>query len=196
MVVWSALSRLAPGMVPQGVILLYHRVAEVAHDPQLLCVTPENFVSQMEVIRSRYRPCSLRSLAGRVLQPPGSVAVTFDDGYADNLIYAKPILQKLQVPATVFVSSGFIGTGEMPYWDELDHLLLRAPRLPRRLALDHGDAARTWEFGEEPPAGPGWNVLQPCTLQRQQAYVALCDHLRQASPERRGRVLALSLIHI
>jgi len=42
-----------------------------------------------------------------------SVAITFDDGHANNLHLAYPMLQKYQLPATIFLSSAYVESGEM-----------------------------------------------------------------------------------
>jgi len=188
----GALSRLTSRILPRGIILLYHRVAEGTRDPQLLCVSPENFAAQMQVLRSAYRPGSLRALseAGWLNPWPSRTAVvTFDDGYADNLLNAKPILQRYDIPATVFVASGFVGTRQVPYWDELAHLLLRSPSLPSRLDLALKGGLTSWDFTCEPPVESSWTVLQGSTLARQNAYMVLCAHLRLSPPSEREHLM-------
>ena len=64
--------------------------------------------------------------------PRGAVGVTFDDGYGDNLRNAKPILDRHRVPATVFVTSGYVGARREFWWDELGRVVLHAPRVPER----------------------------------------------------------------
>jgi peptidoglycan/xylan/chitin deacetylase (PgdA/CDA1 family) len=81
------------------------------------------------------------------------VVVTFDDGYADNLWNAKPILEKYDLPATVFVTSGHIGSDREFWWDELDRLLLQGGTLPERLRLSLNGTSYEWEFGELAHAG-------------------------------------------
>ncbi len=94
-----ALTRLFPGTV----ILLYHRVADLAQDPFGLAVAPAHFREHLSVIRRYSRPISLRQLLSELRNgklPRRTVAVTFDDGYADNLYAAKPLLEQSDVPAT------------------------------------------------------------------------------------------------
>src|SRR5215467_2524929 len=122
---------------PKALILLYHRVAELATDPQLLAVSPERFARQMEYLSKHCTVIRLRDLA----EPNGfeadrCVAVTFDDGYADNFVTAAPILRRYQVPATVFVTSGYVGTEREFWWDELERVLLQPSTLPSRLHLE------------------------------------------------------------
>lgn len=103
---------------PDGaLVLLYHRIADPSHDPLGLCVSPRNFGEQMDVLR-------LRAVALDALRP-GAVAVTFDDGYADNVLEAAPRLQG--VPATFFISTGHVEEGWSFWWDTLDRLVSDAP---------------------------------------------------------------------
>lgn len=106
-------------------ILLYHRVAELESDPLELAVTPRHFDEQLAVLRDTCTPVALadvpRLLRARKL-PKRPVALTFDDGYRDNLLAAKPLLERHGVPATVFVASGYVGADREFWWDELDRL--------------------------------------------------------------------------
>ena len=75
-----------------ALILIYHRVADLERDPQLLAVGPANFEAQMEILARKYPVIPLEDLiAGlnRRAVPDGAVVVTFDDGYADNLTTAE-----------------------------------------------------------------------------------------------------------
>ena len=61
--------------------------------------------------------------------------ITFDDGYADVLHHAKPLLERHSVPATVFVATGAIGQRREFWWDELGGLFLQPGTLPEELEL-------------------------------------------------------------
>ncbi len=101
-------------------VLLYHRVLE-RPDP-LRPGEPDlaRFTWQMETLA---RLCNVLPLGEAVQRlrsgtlPPRAVAITFDDGYADNLTVALPVLQRFGLPATVFVASGFLDGGIM--WNDL-----------------------------------------------------------------------------
>jgi len=121
---------------PRGIALLYHRVADVDHDPLGLAVSPANFASHIEALRERIVPLE-RLASGDV--PDGAVAITFDDGYADNL----PALRGIDVPVTVFISTGHVEEGRTFWWDELARLLHTARAQPP-LTVTLGDDTRTW----------------------------------------------------
>ncbi len=97
---------------PRAVVLGYHRVAEEGQDPLRLCTPPSVLERHLQAIRRHGRPVRLLDLAaatGSGHPPPGAVAVTFDDGYADVLLAAKPLLERYEIPATVFVVTGYLG---------------------------------------------------------------------------------------
>jgi len=80
--------------------------------------------------------------------PERAVAITLDDGYADNLHTAKPLFQRFAVPATVFVTTGHVGS-EREFWsDELERLLFQPENLPAMLHLNINGHTRRWELGE------------------------------------------------
>jgi peptidoglycan/xylan/chitin deacetylase (PgdA/CDA1 family) len=57
---------------------------------------------------------------GRITNPDRHhVAITFDDGYRDNFTSAFPILKELGLPATIFLATGYIGTGTIPWYDQV-----------------------------------------------------------------------------
>jgi peptidoglycan/xylan/chitin deacetylase (PgdA/CDA1 family) len=83
-------------------ILTYHSVGSRDHE---MNVDPGDFADQMDWLRDHVEVISLDQAARGI---PG-VAITFDDGYLDNLTNAAPILCKHEIPATAFVVSGRLG---------------------------------------------------------------------------------------
>jgi peptidoglycan/xylan/chitin deacetylase (PgdA/CDA1 family) len=116
---WKLERELTRARFSPSLVLLYHRVADVADDPHRLAVSPTHFREQLEVVAS-LRAVPLRELAEstRRGRPRKGVAVTFDDGYADNLHTALPIAEVLEVPFTVFVVAGKVGDPAPFPWDE------------------------------------------------------------------------------
>jgi peptidoglycan/xylan/chitin deacetylase (PgdA/CDA1 family) len=140
-------------VAPRAVILLYHRIAQAQTDPWSLCVSPQHFAEHLEVLRDGYLPIALRRLAGAVeaRQPlPGSAVITFDDGYADNFHQAKPLLERFDMPATVFVISGSVGSQREFWWDELERIILVPQALPGSLSLSIGGVRFDWRSPRSP----------------------------------------------
>ncbi len=127
--------RIAAPFRSRGVILLYHRVASIAPDRWSLCVSREHFEQHMSVLR-KFRPLRLEDIAARPL--PRSVAVTFDDGYADNLTHAKPVIEKYGIPATFFLATGYIGGSREFWWDELEQLIFQPESVAETLDVSIG----------------------------------------------------------
>jgi peptidoglycan/xylan/chitin deacetylase (PgdA/CDA1 family) len=196
----SALRAARMALRSRGVILLYHRIAAPRTDPLLLCVSPDHFEQHLAVLRKDYHPLSLGELAAAQAAgavPDRAVAITFDDGYADNATAAAPLLRASGQRATVFIAGNCL-EGKPFYYDELEEILLLAPRLPRKIRLTIDGQPLAWELG-------GWarlpkNVAQNYWLwnvdattdptPRQRCYRELFDLLRGASPAVRARALA------
>src|SRR5262245_9223326 len=133
------------------ITLLYHRVADVNQDPFELCVTPNNFSEQMDALRAIGNPISLHQLNAGLRNhnlPRRGILLTFDDGYSDNLHNAKPILDRYEVPATVFVAGGYVGFRGEFWWDELENLLLRPGALPEHLEFKLNGTSFKFKLGE------------------------------------------------
>jgi peptidoglycan/xylan/chitin deacetylase (PgdA/CDA1 family) len=100
-------------------ILMYHGVAEVAEDPNLLCVSPSRFAEHMAWLERRgLRGVGIGTLvdAMRAGRQRGLVGITFDDGYLSVLEAALPELQRRGFGATAYIISDRLGgTNE---WDE------------------------------------------------------------------------------
>jgi peptidoglycan/xylan/chitin deacetylase (PgdA/CDA1 family) len=180
-----------------AVVLIYHRVTTLERDPQLLAVTPEHFDSQMHALAKGYRVIDLPDLihaCRRRSVPDRAVAVTFDDGYADNFLEATPILEHHGVPATVFACSGFLG-GEREFpWDEIDRLILGDTELPETLELDVEGGRFEASFTKTARQAPGdgertWNVTEESDDPRRVAYRDVCEFVRPLSAASRVEAL-------
>jgi peptidoglycan/xylan/chitin deacetylase (PgdA/CDA1 family) len=113
---------------PSAVVLMYHRVADLDGDVFGLAVRPENFRQQLQVIADGYHAVRVSDLVadvGRRAIPRRTVAVTFDDGYADNHSEALPALRAAGVPATMYIVTSSVGSAAEYWWDELELLALR-----------------------------------------------------------------------
>lgn len=89
-------------------ILNYHSI----HPEHPFATRPTDFEQQMEHLTSEYEVVPLQHLAEmaarKELSEKRFAAITFDDGYADNYTYAFPVLRKRGLPATIFLTTGFI----------------------------------------------------------------------------------------
>lgn len=148
-----------------SVVLCYHRIEELDHDPQLLAVSPENFEAHLKVIKKFFTPISVDELFKQLTNKQiinNSVVITFDDGYADNLHKALPLLKKYNIPACIFATSTSDSHREF-YWDALQELYLS-------------------NF-------PGWNVTLPAYSPKQEKYLQTCQDITYQPPNARNQKL-------
>ncbi|WP_390593344.1 polysaccharide deacetylase family protein [Simiduia litorea] len=108
-------------------ILMYHRVI---NNPFVPAVTPEEFDRHMGYLKRHFNVLPIRELlkaqaSGEV--PNNAIAITFDDGHQDFYTHAWPILKKYNLPATLYVTTGFIDNQCWLWPDLLRHILLTTP---------------------------------------------------------------------
>jgi peptidoglycan/xylan/chitin deacetylase (PgdA/CDA1 family) len=127
-------------------VLMYHRVLPEAPaagegvEPGMY-VTADSFHQHMTYLRDSYQVLPLAELLERKERGKdlsGCCAVTFDDGWLDNFQVAFPILRALQLPATIFLPTGFIGTDRWFWPDQVMRLACAAQagyELPADLQL-------------------------------------------------------------
>lgn len=137
--------RLAQG---KGAILTLHHVRPPTpggfRPNGLLEITPEFLDRALTLIRAEgYDIVSLDEALARLADPePGRffVALTFDDGYRDNLDHAWPVLAKHQAPWTLYVVRGFAERTARLWWLELEEAIRALPRLSLDLPDGRFDA--------------------------------------------------------
>ncbi|MGC2404026.1 MAG: polysaccharide deacetylase family protein [Acidobacteriaceae bacterium] len=179
-------------------ILVYHRVAESNVDPWALGVSPANFRQQLQVLKTIANPVSLNDLVRAKSDadlPPRPVCITFDDGYADNLLSAKPALEQYRVPATVFITPGYLGVPENLWWDELAKLILDPATRLSELSMSLNGQHHAYVFSpsaeDRPDFDPhaGWRAWEPIPGPRQSAYMELYGLLVKLSDAEREQAM-------
>ena len=146
---------------PPPVILCYHRVHEPKIDPHKLSVSRENFRQQLDVIKQLANPLTLDELAEALPGqnfPRRSVLITFDDGYLDNLTNALPLLRGAQLPAAIYVATGYLDSNREFWWDDLERLVLGPGNLPPLIRLRINGRWREWGLETPSRRNGKWNV--------------------------------------
>lgn len=123
-------------------VLYYHRVNSLEIDTNLLAVSPSQFEQQMKYLKKNYVIPRFEE-DWNLIDGPG-VVITFDDGYLDNYEKALPILEELEIPATIFVSIGTMNQQRELWWDELERLLLIGGDIPAEFHLADDIYEYTW----------------------------------------------------
>lgn len=154
---------------PPIIILLYHRVADLPNDPEMLAVSPENFRAHLKFLKEHFPIVRFEEDWSDLKEK--AVAITFDDGYADNVHIALPILEETGVTATFFISTGHIGTNREFWWHRLETILLQETQLPIRFMLDDVRYGQCW--------------MTETMQQRRVVYDTLNALMQRISPERR-----------
>jgi peptidoglycan/xylan/chitin deacetylase (PgdA/CDA1 family) len=119
------------GRGPAIRILYYHSISDA---PMRSSVSPEAFAAQLEFLGRRgysflSMSAAVDALASPAALPERAIVVTLDDGFRDNYDEALPTLVRLGVPATVFLTAGYIGGDHLP-------TLTRTAFVPRPLSWE------------------------------------------------------------
>lgn len=132
----------------RAVVVAFHRVNDESREDPLTCGVKE-FERYCRFFQKYFQVVSLVALidqVGRAESLRGYLAITFDDGYLDNFTNGYPILKKLGLPATFFVTTQFIGNDIVAPWDHhnpFPWMTWDQVRLMRRDGFDIGAHTRT-----------------------------------------------------
>jgi peptidoglycan/xylan/chitin deacetylase (PgdA/CDA1 family) len=102
------------------IIVAFHRVNDQMATDGITCSSAK-FAAFCRFFKKHFTVMSMSqqiagARAGRDMG--GTLSITFDDGYLDNYEVAAPILRKLELPATFFITTGFIDSNRVPIWDQ------------------------------------------------------------------------------
>jgi peptidoglycan/xylan/chitin deacetylase (PgdA/CDA1 family) len=175
------------------IIMMYHRVARVGYDPWELAVWPDRFAEQIEALAAWRRLVPLRWLAAELVRgrtPSKVAAVTFDDGYADVLAAAKPVLERHACPATVFLVTGAIGSTRAFWWDELSRMVFEPSSLPPELEIEIAGCVYRWRAASRAPPAIVIGAGDGPAAARERLHAELWRRLRPLQPGRRQEVIA------
>jgi peptidoglycan/xylan/chitin deacetylase (PgdA/CDA1 family) len=119
----SAVSRLSGwiGRQPAFQILTYHRVNDDC-DPFFPALPVAVFEAQVRHVARSYTVLGVEALAERMRRrsvPRDALAITFDDGYRDNLRCAAPVIAQHGLCATIFLATAYIGARSRPWFDQV-----------------------------------------------------------------------------
>ena len=185
------LSRIRHLFERKAIALMYHRIADIAVDPWQIAVSSINFEQHLQVLKKRYKVISVNQLINQIGTKSissNNICLTFDDGYRDNYLTAKPLLEKYQCPASFFIPTEYIGLEEQYWWDELQTIILSSAELPASLSILIHE--KLFEFQLESPATltpnelkkqQSWTWLDKPPTQRCELYLALWERLQPLS---------------
>jgi peptidoglycan/xylan/chitin deacetylase (PgdA/CDA1 family) len=125
---YSGATRIAAALPKKDntlIILAYHRILpdnpNFEFDKELISATPEDFEWQIQHLKKHYNLSSFRELSeiidSKKILPSRSIIITFDDGFDDNFQHAYPLLKKHNAPATFFISTDYIGSDKVFWFD-------------------------------------------------------------------------------
>jgi peptidoglycan/xylan/chitin deacetylase (PgdA/CDA1 family) len=171
-------------MQPQKLlVLMYHRIASPYSDVWDVAVSAERFEQQLKVLQQKMPIVPLDELINTQQPSRSMAAITFDDGYVDNLQTAVPILKQYNIPATFFITSKQVHTY---WWDTLEKCILFTEQLPPVFEMPANDIPLVFHLGKEAHLNSGLKKMHrawkagskpPPTL-RAKLFIGLWQYLK------------------
>ncbi len=171
----------------RAAVLMYHRVMpteRAARDAveEAMFVTPETFAHHCQWLAETFNVLPLSEIERRMSEgrplPQRACAITFDDGWSDNLEFAVPELERRGLPATIFVVADRVGTDGAFWPDEVGRRMAGLEAAATRRVLD--------AFALAPGAEPTALVLEYLKRVPEAQRDAALDTLRAHTPEPRS----------
>ncbi len=183
-------------------VLGYHRVSEHPQPAgtieEALAVPVAAFARQMAYVRRKFAARPLEDFGTfqrnpRAFSKP-PLAVTFDDGYRDNVTLALPILREHGIPATIFVTTGYLGQRALFWWNELSSWVWHA--VPGRYCLVLGGTQRYVRLakGAERRRLSWWLFQTLCALPEKEKEEYLAHIKRVLCPEGESPAQGLEML--
>ena len=171
----------------KALVLMYHRFSRGEHGPGL---PARIFREQLEYLAAHYRIVPLSFLAavlnaGRPV-PPRTAVITIDDGYRDAFTVAFPLLRAHEMPATLFLVSGFTDGRVWLWTDKVRYLVRHAPEDALRRALDSTRTTQEPHAFARPPSLSAAVNARMKTLEdaaKDDAIAALAERVGVPLPE-------------
>ncbi|MDQ6890482.1 MAG: polysaccharide deacetylase family protein [Bacteroidota bacterium] len=180
---------------------MYHKIGEPSTDVWDIAVSEQHLEEHFLYLKKK-NIISLEELIGYLQKKKikkNCIAITFDDGYLDNFLLAKPLLEKFRLPATFFIPTIDVGQQKEFWWDELEYIFLSVEELPPaismvingvdvtfdlsahyKLTFENKLKHKEWRAYEETPPTIRcevflkiWELLKPLKDEEQQAYLKL-----------------------
>jgi len=175
---------------PRVPILPLHRVND-DNDPFMPAMPTAMFAARMAHIARHYHVLTVEDLAQRLQEgraPHNALAITFDDGYRDNLTHAAPILSRLGLPATIFLVTGYIDTPRALWFDRL--AMAFKSGTARRVELSDGRIlALTTEKERLAALSAAWALLKLLPDDERSSSLEQLIQTLRAVPERPKRLM-------
>lgn len=140
-------------------ILAYHRICDTdeINDPELVSASRNEFQWQVSYIKRYYHPMTFEAVVECFEQnrklPRNAIVITFDDGFADNYHNAFEILRNNEVPATFFISTDYLDSGEEFWFNRVSRIIMSNPGRDfyldgKRLRVDTNSIDRRYLVGQ------------------------------------------------
>ena len=111
---------------PALLILTYHRVYDSSADYEYLGVSRDVFESHIKFVKDNFKVVSTQEGIDAIYETKSKeiyAAINLDDGYMDNYTNAFPVLKKYSIPATIFLTTDFIGKNHIFWWDKVFNIV-------------------------------------------------------------------------
>lgn len=118
-------------------ILMFHRFSSTEQAGK---VCTDVFERQLKYVKKHFHSATVADIGNAIFESnnlkPNTISLTIDDGYQDFYHYAYPLLKKYQIPATLYVTTGFIDNDNWLWPDKILWLINNAPEKRAEFQFD------------------------------------------------------------